>query len=78
LLKNQQAVIGVVKKERVIYLLDTCKIHIDHIDGQSFVEIEAIDREGKFSMEELKSVCLALKEKLHISDRDLLATGYLK
>jgi adenylate cyclase class IV len=70
--------IGIVKKERSIYLLDIHKIHLDRLEQGDFLEIESIDREEKFTIEELRKRCLELKEKLGIADGDLVPTGYLR
>jgi len=71
--------IGFIRKERKIYKLSNIKIHLDKLSsGEEFIEIEAIDSEGKFSIEELKEQCQSLKEKLKINDHDLVPTGYLK
>lgn len=78
ILFKDQAVIGIVKKERLIFLLQPCKIHLDRLGNQDFLEIEAIDREDKYSTEELKTFCFSLKDKLNIKDEDLLPTGYFK
>ncbi len=70
--------IGTVKKERSIYLLDIHKIQLDRLDQGDFLEIESIDREEKFTTEELRKRCLELKEKLGIADADLVPTGYFR
>ncbi|MFN6088439.1 MAG: CYTH domain-containing protein [Cyclobacteriaceae bacterium] len=70
--------IGTVKKERSIYLLDIHKIQLDRLDQGDFLEIESIDREEKFTTEELRKRCLELKEKLGIADGDLVPTGYFR
>lgn len=69
--------IGVVKKVRKIYSLTPLKIHLDHLpDDTRFIEIEAIDRINQFTTEELRALCLSMKEELQIPDSDLIATGY--
>ena len=70
--------IGTVKKERSIYLLDIHKIQLDRLDQGDFLEIESIDREEKFTTEELRKRCWELKEKLGIADGDLVPTGYFR
>jgi adenylate cyclase, class 2 len=70
--------IGIVKKERSIYLLDIHKIRLDRLDQGDFLEIESIDRGGKFTTEELRKRCWELKEKLGIADADLVPTGYFR
>ena len=78
-LKSAHRQIGIIKKERKIYLVDHIKIHIDKLpNGDEFIELEAIDRENQFSDEELKQQCLDLQHKLGISESELVQTGYLK
>jgi adenylate cyclase class 2 len=71
--------IGTTKKERKIYQLDNIKIHLDKLpNSQEFIEIEAIDSENRFTIEELRNHCRMMKEKLGIADVDIVLTGYLK
>lgn len=78
-LQRNHRLIGVIKKERRIYILNNVKIHIDRLsDIEQFIEIEAIDREGEFTADELKDQCLRVKSMLHIAEKDLIPTGYLK
>ncbi|GHM99076.1 hypothetical protein WSM22_05660 [Cytophagales bacterium WSM2-2] len=71
--------IGTTQKERKIYIIRNIKIHIDKLPNQEeFIEIEAIDRGNKFTIDELKAQCLELKSRLGIQDIDLIPTGYLK
>lgn len=45
-------ILVVVDKEREIYFIGNVKFHIDHVKGLgSFVEIEAIDKEGTIGRE---------------------------
>jgi adenylate cyclase, class 2 len=74
---SNEVPVGVVKKERSIYLLDVHKIHLDRLTESLFIEIESIDREGKLTNSELKAKCGELKEKLEICDNELVPTGYL-
>ncbi|MFM8911905.1 MAG: class IV adenylate cyclase [Flammeovirgaceae bacterium] len=75
-LRGSFAVSGEIKKERTIYLLGIHKIHLDRLDGNHFIEIESIDRNAAYTSEELKALCLEMKEKLGIADADLIPTGY--
>ena len=76
-LYNGYQEIGSFEKERNIFYLGKVKIHLDTTaDSQCFIEIEAIDRTGKQSSEELRRQCLDVKEKLEIADADLIKTGY--
>lgn len=78
-LKSTHHQIGVVQKERKIYFVNNIKVHLDKLlNGEEFIELEAIDRENKFTNEELKQQCLDLKNKLGIRESDQVQTGYLK
>jgi len=76
-LERSHRQIGVVRKDRKIYLLNHVKIHLDQLpDGSCFVEVEAIDRSNNFTDRELKEQCLAMKMLLGIADSELVKTGY--
>ena len=77
-LKENHKLIGVTKKQRKIYKLHNVKIHLDKLPNEEeFIEIEAIDREGRFTADELRSQCWEIKSKLYLSNSDLIPTGYL-
>ncbi len=79
LLKAGHKLIGVVSKHRKIYRLNHLKFHLDTLpDGACFLEIEAIDRSGNFTDEQLRDQCLEYKTRLGIPDCDLVQTGYLQ
>ncbi len=78
-LKSVKKQIGTTYKERKIYILDNIKIHLDFIpDNKYFIEIEAIDRDNRFTDKELREQCFSLKSRLMISDEMLIKTGYFK
>ena len=78
-LKSSHQQLGVIKKERKIYFLDHIKVHLDKLpNGEEFIELEAIDRLNQFTDEELKQQCLDLKNRLGISESEVMQTGYLK
>ncbi len=69
--------IGVTKKERKIFFLEHIKIHLDKLEnGEQFIEIEVIDRENKWTIDQLKNQCRDLQVKLQIPDANLIPTGY--
>ena len=71
-------VLGVVEKTRAIYFLGTIKIHLDtFLNGEEFVEVEAIDQEGRYLPEELRQQCLAVLFRFGLTEKDLLTNGYL-
>jgi predicted adenylyl cyclase CyaB len=48
----------VVDKLRRIYFIDNVKFHFDRVEGLGeFLEVEAIDNEGKFTREQLQAQC---------------------
>ncbi len=76
-LKNAYGVKVVVDKKREIYFIDNVKFHIDTVkDLGHFVEIEAIDETGIFSLKELNGQCQFYMKYLNIHDRDLLEVSY--
>ena len=78
-LQRSHKQIGTTTKQRKIYKLNNIKIHLDKLPNQEeFIELEAIDRDNRFTEAELRAQCLDIKEKLHIKDSDLILTGYLK
>ena len=66
-----------VIKEREIYFIDNVKFHIDNVPGLgSFVEIEAIDRDGLFGKEKLLEQCNFYLHALHVKEEDLQTNSY--
>lgn len=69
--------IGITVKERMIFKAGNIKIHIDKLPGgEEFIEIEAIDAEGAYSVDDLRDQCLMMRLKLEIQETDLIKTGY--
>ncbi|HUN66892.1 MAG TPA: class IV adenylate cyclase [Bacteroidota bacterium] len=70
-------VFAVVDKSREIYFIGNVKFHLDEVAGLgSFVEIEAIDRTGDRSPDELREQCLSYMSLFGIRNEDLLAGSY--
>lgn len=66
-----------VKKEREIYFINNIKFHIDHLaDLGNFVEIEAIDKTGEFSKEELEDQCKYYLNLFEIKPESLITDSY--
>ena len=73
------AVLGTTEKERRIYHLSHIKIHIDTLpNGKMFLEIEAIDRDNRFSDGELREQCFHVLQKLGIDESLVIRTGYFE
>lgn len=67
----------VVDKKREIYFIDNVKFHLDVVkDLGTFVEIEAIDKDGSSSTGALLKQCQFFMQKFNISDKDLISVSY--
>ena len=70
-------VLVVVDKAREIYFVGNVKFHIDTVrDLGTFVEIEAIDKEGTIAKEKLLAQCNEYMKLLGISEKDLISGSY--
>jgi len=77
ILTKSLGVLAVVDKHREIYFIDNVKFHLDNVVGLgTFVEIEAIDKDGTIGNEKLLEQCNYYLELLLISKEDLIATSY--
>ena len=67
----------IVDKQRDIYFIGNLKIHLDRVkDLGSFLEIEAIDEDNRFSDEELLQQCRQLVDLFNITTDDLISDSY--
>ena len=67
----------VVQKRRKIYFIDNVKFHFDKVDRLgTFIEVEAIDKEGNIGMQQLKAQCSYYQERLGIKQENFLAQSY--
>jgi len=67
----------IVDKQRDIYFADNLKIHLDRVkDLGSFLEIEAIDEDDRFSDEELLQQCWQMVDHFKITADDLISDSY--
>jgi predicted adenylyl cyclase CyaB len=67
----------VVDKTRKIYFIGNVKFHFDEvIDLGSFVEVEAIDKEGTLGLETIKSQCEAYAKIFEIDAGQFIAESY--
>jgi adenylate cyclase, class 2 len=77
LLIRAQGVRVVVDKKREIYFIDNVKFHIDLVKGLgSFMEIEAIDVNGKLGEKYIRKQCEEYLEYLEIDQGDLMEVSY--
>ena len=67
----------VVDKKREIYYLENVKFHLDNVKGLgTFIEIEAIDIDGKFGYAKIGQQCSDYKKLLGIKTQDILSHSY--
>lgn len=66
-----------VDKKREIYFIDNIKFHIDDVvDLGTFVEIEAIDKDGCMGREKLLEQCQYYLDLFKINKTDLVSRSY--
>lgn len=67
----------IVEKKRKIYLIENVKFHFDTIEKLGyFIEVEAIDREGKTGLQKLKEQCSYYAAMFSIKPEDFIAESY--
>ncbi|MBT4824343.1 class IV adenylate cyclase [Candidatus Woesearchaeota archaeon] len=67
----------VVDKQREIYFIDNVKFHLDTVKNLgTFVEIEAIDKQGNIGKDKLHEQCLFFLNLFKISQEDLISVSY--
>jgi len=77
ILLKSLGVLTVVDKHREIYFIDNVKFHLDSVVGLgTFVEIEAIDKDGTIGNEKLLEQCNYYLNLLLVLKEDLLAASY--
>ena len=68
---------AVVDKKRKIYFIDNVKFHFDRVEGLgTFVEVEAIDKDGSIGLKKLQDQCRYYQRLLGIQDADFMAKSY--
>ena len=68
---------AVVDKRRKIYFINNVKFHFDTVGGLgTFVEVEAIDKNGDISIDELKEQCEKYRAFFNIAHSSLLQSSY--
>ena len=67
----------VVDKLRKIYFIDNVKFHFDTVQNLgTFIEVEAIDKDGSIGKEKLQQQCDQYAKMFNISKEDLMAVSY--
>lgn len=67
----------VVDKRRQIYFLENVKFHLDRVEGLgTFMEIEAIDKDGSFGQAKLLEQCQHYMDWMGVAEKDLIAVSY--
>ncbi len=77
ILLRSLGVLAVVDKQREIYFIGNVKFHIDSVQNLgTFVEIEAIDKEGTIGKERLHEQCIRYLNLFGIKEADLMSESY--
>lgn len=67
----------VVDKRRKIYFIENIKFHFDAVEGLgTFVEVEAIDKDGSIGLNHLKEQISFYQELLGVKEEDFMAESY--
>lgn len=76
-LMESLGILAVVDKRREIYFIENVKFHLDRVKRLgSFVEIEAIDRNGKIGKKKLLRQCQTYLCLLKIPNKNLVSVSY--
>jgi predicted adenylyl cyclase CyaB len=68
---------AVVDKKRKIYFINNVKFHFDTVNGLgTFIEVEAIDKDGSIGKEKLQAQCDEYAALFNIDKADFCALSY--
>ena len=68
---------AVVDKKRKIYFINNVKFHFDTVEGLgTFVEVEAIDKDGRIGKEKLQAQCDEYSALFKIAPEDFCSLSY--
>lgn len=77
ILTKALGVLIIVDKQREIYFIDNVKFHIDIVENLgTFIEIEAIDNDGRIGKDKLLEQCQFFLDLFKISQEDLISVSY--
>ena len=79
LLEQLLGVIGVIDKQREVFLLDNVRVHLDHVVNLgSFIEFEAVyDSDDALTRQQETAKVRALMQTFSIREADLLDRSYI-
>lgn len=67
----------VVDKKREIYFIGNIKFHLDTVKHLgTFVEIEAIDKDGSIGIDKLRKQCETYCHRFQLAEKDLVEKSY--
>lgn len=76
-LADALGIMGVVKKERLLYMVGQTRVHVDTVEGLGhFMELEVVLNDGQ-SLEDGESIALRLMEELGVKKEDLIIGAYV-
>ncbi len=76
-LEKALGILVIVDKKRKIYFIDNIKFHFDEVrELGSFVEVEAIDTDGKIGIDKLKEQCSHWASVFGLEEKDFIAQSY--
>lgn len=68
---------AVVDKKRKIYFIENVKFHFDTVQNLgTFIEVEAIDKDGSIGKEKLQEQCDFYAAMLNVKEEDFMAVSY--
>ena len=68
---------AVVDKKRKIYFINNVKFHFDNVEGLgTFIEVEAIDKDGNIGKEKLQAQCDEYAALFGIEAKDYCSVSY--
>ena len=77
LLTESNGILTKVDKKREIYFIENVKFQLDNVKGLgTYIEIEAIDKEGNIGQEKLLEQCKHFMELFNLSESDLVSVSY--
>ncbi len=68
---------AIVRKQRRIYFIDNVKFHFDNVpELGTFIEVEAIDKDGNIGTDKLKQQCDTYASLFNIMPEDFIKFSY--